>query len=476
MKIVNRSNNTVYVEDIDIYIPYQDGEPQDIDAETLKKSRSLRSYILQGMLDVIEYDKNERIESSLMYLRHKMAAKAPPAQKEVQVELPQAVDLEQNKDNIEVRIHGIFFDAGGYGKVNRQLAIGLDAMGLKVKVDPKRSRNQLNEEELKPIAKLQKTILSRNHILIDSVIPSFAEMSTGKYRILYSTIESYTVPQQFVDACEMYNEIWLTSEWSASILRKYVDKPIYHVVTGADHNLYTENGPHFDFSPGINDFVFISVFGWNYRKGYDVLLKAYFDEFSRDDPVSLLIVSRYQAGVDRRHRMKIKEDIDVIMGGFPNKDLPHVVRYSKITPERDMPKLYRSANCFVLPTRGEGGNLCAPEASLCGLPVIMTNASGQQGYLRPDNAYLLDIDHMEKIQTGQMHLHYWDGQQFPALTSKGTHNQLRQLMRHVVDNYDEARSRNRKLQRLILSEFTWNNTANNATRRLQEIWKTMKGQ
>ena len=48
-------------------------------------------------------------------------------------------------------------------------------------------------------------------------------------------------------------------------------------------------------------------------------------------------------------------------------------------------------------------------------------------------------------------------------------------MRHVVDNYDEAKSRNRKLQHLILNEFTWNNTANTAAERLREIWKKMKG-
>lgn len=472
MKIVNKSNNTIYIEDIDIYVPYKDREPQYIDPEILKKSRALRSFILQGMLDIIEYDKNERIESSLVYLRQKMASRPLPPEKPDQ---PEPVQLESAGDGIEVRIHGIFYDAGGYGKVNRQLAMGLDSMGFKVKVDPKRSRNQLNEDELRPIMKLQNTQISKNHILIDSIIPSFAEVSTGKYRILYSTVESYTVPQQFVAACEMYNEIWVTSSWAASILRKYVDKPIYCVVTGADHTLYTEIGPHFDFSPSIKDFVFISVFGWNYRKGYDVLLKAYFDEFSANDPVSLLIVSRYQGGQDKYSRMKIKEDINAIIRDFPNKDLPHVIRYSKITPEYDMPKLYRSANCFVLPTRGESGNLCAPEASLCGLPVIMTNCSGQQGYLRPDNAYLLEVDDIVAIEKGKFKIHYWDGQEFPTLTSKKVHKQLRQLMRQVVNNYDEAKSRNRELQQLILSEFTWNNTANQAAHRLHEIWKQMKG-
>ncbi|KKK47552.1 hypothetical protein LCGC14_3154040, partial [marine sediment metagenome] len=333
---------------------------------------------------------------------------------------------------IEVRIHGIFYDAGGYGKVNRNLALKLHEAGVKVRIDPKKSQNQLKASELKPIIELTNTKISKNHISIDSVIPSFAEYASGKYRILYTTIESYSIPKQFLECCQMYREIWVTSPWSASILKKHVDKPIHVIPTGADPFLYTENGPRFDFKPNIKSFVFLSVFGWGYRKGYDVLLKAYFEEFDASDDVSLLIFSRYQSGTSRFHRDKIRDDINDIMRGFPNKEMPHVVRYNQVIPEQQMPQLYRAADCFVLPSRGEGGNLCSPEASLCGLPVIMTNVSGQQMYLRDDNAFLIEMDRLIKTPTGRFGIHYWDGQMFPALTSPEVTDQLKKAMRDVV--------------------------------------------
>jgi hypothetical protein len=34
-------------------------------------------------------------------------------------------------------------------------------------------------------------------------------------------------------------------------------------------------------------FVFISIFSWSYRKGYDVLLEAFFRAFVKSDQVSL---------------------------------------------------------------------------------------------------------------------------------------------------------------------------------------------
>jgi len=700
MIVKNNTNNTLYIEELDMYLPYQDDEEGHyFDPDVLKKSKGLRDFIIGRVLDVIEYDVNERIEASIMYLREKTDAKPKVVEIDDSEIVP--INLQTTSDNIEVRIHGIFLDGGGYAKVNRNLALKLDQAGIKVKIDPKRSQNQLKESELTDIKRLCKTQLSKNHIAIDSVIPTFAEPAAGKYRILYTTIESYTIPKQFLECCQLYQEIWCTSPWSVEILKKQVNKPVYLVPAGSDPELYTETGSKFDFRPNIKDFVFISVFGWSYRKGYDVLLKAYFEEFDASDNVSLLIASRYQSGTTRSHRNRIRDDINNIMKEYPNKNMPHVVRYSQVVPEEHMPRLYRSAHCFVLPSRGEGSGLPPVEASLCGLPVIMTNVSGQcfppetlietvkgakpinkittkdhvishvgknrqvihkferfysgniiriksygnddllvtpehpilvkktinseshfipakeiskgdyllhpkcctddrdsislsdfidnekqiekvdgmwkmkcenrrsflhfnipttiksrkrKGrlrsyevrvgskhlntlnkwtnseavykkyympyvkmvdntlcfpvnsiteeryvgyvynlevekensyiangvcvhncmYLRSDNAFLIEMDHLTKVLPGMFHLHYWDGQEFPALTSESVRTELRKAMRFVTEHYDEAKTRNKRLQKLIKEQFTWNNTANAAIARLRQINKEIK--
>ena len=43
--------------------------------------------------------------------------------------------------------------------------------------------------------------------------------------------------------------------------------------------------------PAAKDFRFLSVFKWEYRKGWDLLLKAYFKEFTRDERVALVILT-----------------------------------------------------------------------------------------------------------------------------------------------------------------------------------------
>lgn len=475
MRVINISGNTLYAEDIDTHFPFQNKKTETLDTEMLKRSKCLRSFIVSGLFEIVDYDQQEQIEISISYLSKKYKANSPA--KTIAAELPEAeADPEPINQNIEVKIHGVFYDASGYAKVNRNFAMALHDMGYQVKIDPRRTLNQMKEGELKPIVALEKTKLSKNYIQIDSVIPTFAETYNAKYKVLYSTIESYSVPKQFTDCCELYDEIWLTSPFSVEVLKKYTNKPVYCVPAGVDEDLYTEYGEAFDLSGSTKDFVFLSVFGWGYRKGYDVLLRAYFDEFSDKDNVSLLIMSRYQSGNNRSQKEKIKTDIDKIQQEFHGKKLPHVVRLGKVLSEEDMPKLYRACNSFVLLSRGEGSALPPVEASLCGLPVIMTNVSGQQMYLRPDNAFLVEMDELQKAQSGLFGIHYWDGQEFPVLKSKSVHEDSKRMMRTVYQNYQSAKQVNQNLQHLILNNFTWRHTARAASLRLEAIAKKLNGE
>ena len=62
-----------------------------------------------------------------------------------------------------------------------------------------------------------------------------------------------------------------------------------------------------------------------------------------------------------------------------------------------MPALYRAADCFVLPTRGEGFGRPLLEAMAAGVPVIATRWGGHTDFLDDQHAYLVEVEALVEV-------------------------------------------------------------------------------
>lgn len=460
MKFINKSNNSIYAKDINRHFLYNN-KIYEVNEDELLRSSGLQQMVLLDQIEVVEFG-NSRIEQNLQRLKDKMA-KIKLITKSVKEK--EDIDI-VNTEKKQVIIKGHFLEGGGYAKCNRNLAIGLKNRGIDVKINIiGGNKSELTEEEVKVIAPM-KGYGNKSSITIDSIVPTFSQISPGRHPILFTTVEANTIPKQFVDIANNYREIWVTSDFCKQVLDKYpIQRPISVVPNSIDTNIYDPDGEEYHFYPELKDFVFLSVFGWSYRKGWDVLLRAFLEEFNSSDPVSLLIVSKAQGGSEL-----IKREINKYIKEYGGNNPPHIVRCSKSIPENQMPSLYRACDAFVLFSRGEGFGLPFCESSLCGLPVISTNWSGQTMFLNHDNSYLIEIDRLEKIKEGTMHVHYWDGQEFPVLKSDKVIHDARDKMRQVFDNYEEAIQKNKKLRSHIMSNYSIDSITDIVEHKLDAIW------
>jgi len=254
MNFINTSKNTIRINDLNRDILFLEGmEEQEISIQDAKKSLGFRRLVTSGLFEITKHG-NSLFERDLIKLQKigKKALKENNKEKENDFATPTG--------DIEVKIRGNFLELGGYAKVNRNLAQGLHRTGIRVNIDPATKRNnQLTAEEMAKLMSVNQSV-SKNHILIESVIPTFGSVG-GKYRILYTTIEAETIPQQFVDIANTYNEIWVTSDFCKEILQKYsIRQPIYVVPDTVDTSLYNKGGEVHTFKPELNDFIFVGVF------------------------------------------------------------------------------------------------------------------------------------------------------------------------------------------------------------------------
>lgn len=403
MRFINRSNNTIYLEDIDEHVPYIDDTPQYIESDKILKSRGFQQLILLGKIEIVEIN-DTRIERNLQRLKRTMS-------KLKLNDVTSDDETGQTATDIQVCIKGHFLEGGGYAKVNRNLALGLSRLGVDVKIDVIGSaKPEIEEHEIKELAPMMSKP-NKNAIRIDSIVPTFSQVSSGRKSILYTTVESYTIPSQFVNIANMYEQIWVTSDFCAEILRNHgVQKPIFILPCSIDNDLYTEYGDKYDFKPELNEFKFISVFGWSYRKGYDALLRAYCEEFSGDEDVSLLLVSKFQNRAGRSDF--IRDIVNEFLKEYGGDNPPHVARCSKAIPESQMPSLYRACDAFILPSRGEG--FAIPYCFKDGTKIQTVTGVKNIEDIRVGDGVFSGKNNVKKVS--EVHKNYFDGTFFDIKT------------------------------------------------------------
>lgn len=207
--------------------------------------------------------------------------------------------------------------------------------------------------------------------------------------------------------------------------------------------------------PNIRGFNFLSVFKWEQRKGVDVLLHAFFTEFSQDDDVSLTIHTFLFGDPEPRNHWKIREKIQAALDTIPIDNYrpegpplaEQVVVISDETPASSMPRIYKAADAFVLPTRGEGWGLPVVEAMAMGLPVICTQWSGPAEFINDEMAYPLKVERL--VPAG-------GGGEFTGdmMWAEPSVDHLRKLMRHVYNNRAEAKKKGKKAYDFVRQHLT----------------------
>lgn len=436
MIVVNKTGSSLYVSELEkSFAPEREVKSYFISSQDVLKSISIRNLIRSGFLEPIEIDTNSSLEKDLLSSYNKSMK-----------------NKENNTEKIITNgfmLRGQFLDYSGYAKVNRNLADCLIKNKINLSINALDYKTpRLIGKDLEKTSSYKYVFSNCSDLVIDSIVPS-SDNARGKEKsIIYTTVESYSIPDSFSGIFNRYDEIWVTSNFCKEVISKQTKKHIEVIPGIVNCDIYNEKATPIEMNGKAKSFKFISVFNWNYRKGPDALIKAYCNAFDGNDDVSLILLCRHRriSGPSK----DVRNDVDNELKKIGHHNPPHILRVTKELDEYGIASLYRSCNAFVLPSRGEGYGLPYLEASLCGLPVIGTNVSAIADILSNDNSLLVDIDRLVSVPSGATGCYFWDDQLMADLTSKDFIQRLSDSMKDVYFNYQKYVEKNKVLQKETL--------------------------
>jgi glycosyltransferase involved in cell wall biosynthesis len=181
---------------------------------------------------------------------------------------------------------------------------------------------------------------------------------------------------------------------------------------------------------GSEPYTFGAVGVFSPRKGIDVLVRAFADEFRPNEHVRLVLKA-----TNTDHALPRLDPRIQIVEGFFDDDV--------------MLQWMGRFDAFVLPSRGEGFGLPGVEAMATGLPLIATNWSGPADYLDPADSFPLDY---ELVNPGGAGVH---GTRFWGKWAEPSYEHLRCLLRQLFENRAAAAAMGAAAAARMRRDWTW---------------------
>ena len=363
--------------------------------------------------------------------------------------------------DIGIKLIGPIFDIAGISQVVRETALALSQIGITVQlVDVPnfcKVKAYLPEDVLQKLRVMQQTPLPQKYVAIHAYPIDVAKTvdSNAVANITWNVYETNKIPHiwQLILNNDLFKEVWTASEFNKQTFIDSGVKPekVFVINQGVNTSIYKPGLKPLDNIREGKNFYFLYVSALKYCKGFDILLRAFFEEFKMEPKVKLLFKADMHSGSYDSEKPYIKNIIQSAKGN----SAAEVLCICDNINEEFMARLYSTADCFVLPSRGEGWGLGYIQSMACGVPVIATDCSAHTTFCNSENSLMIPtelkrIDNLEwLLQVPMQQEHSWWNPDYHA---------LRQQMRWAYKNRDKLAALGAKASEDV-QKFDWQNIA-----------------
>lgn len=282
---------------------------------------------------------------------------------------------------IRSRYHG----AGGYPKHVREMARALDFAGIPTFLNEILDDSsgvwdydpfECNLFEITRHLKAMEAADPRvGEMVLHIATPELWAKVPGAINVGWTMLEVDHLPSLWVRRCNQMDAVIVPCTWMGKMfVRNGVNVPVYVVPDPINTHIF--NPRTRPFARANDRLQILSVFEWGERKAPEILLRSLRRLWEMRQDFDVILRTKGAACFDW-----INPILETSRSGVPI----HVLEQG--LPEWWMPSLYRSADVFALPSRGEGMGLPYLEAMASGLRVVGSSNTAMLDYLDEATGY-----------------------------------------------------------------------------------------
>lgn len=274
----------------------------------------------------------------------------------------------------------------------------------------------------------------------------------AKLRLGVFNYESSILPQGWAEYHQYVDYVLPSSEYVRDIfLRAGIpDEKIVVLPLGVDFDAL--NAPideGFEFKTQ-KKFKLLNISIPHARKNIPQLVDAYYEEFTADDDICLIIKTTVQGKRDH-FEIDVRAAVDEVEKRHQGKKLPELMLLEHRF--NNMATIYKKTDALINVAASEGFGLPLLEAMACGKLVAGPRYGGVLDFLNRDNSLLIDTVEVKAPPEYQ----YW--QPNPGATvGWPTKESMQATMRNIYENHEELHKRfDRKMEETV-TKYTWDNS------------------
>lgn len=283
----------------------------------------------------------------------------------------------------------------------------------------------------------------------------------------YFVWESSQLPKDFVKIYKQADYLLTATKYTAEMAAKQgLKADVWH--HGIDER--------FAFQPRLDDgvYTFLHHNAYEYRKNWDIVLLAFMNEFSIDEPVRLVFKGRERKGgawimpeMPKLNEQSVKiyrEDRKEYFRTFAKIDHPLIDEVLGHISDEEMVALNQKADCFVFPAKGEGWGLPPFEAAAMGIVPIVSQFGAFSEWV--DKRYMIALKPNGFLNTSP---------RYPGYMHAVGVQQVRRAMRKAFNEQDKQKKQAKAMSESIHEKYNWGRIGRDLVNYLNAYFYQSKG-